>query len=669
MSHKQIPPDGGWHPSDRELLLYVNGELRAKQSRKFQTHLRGCWACALRHDRMAGAITAFMRGRESALIECDFPEPADCKFEVKLSQLADKTRKAQRSSWVRLAEWLRAPGFAKLAATAAVVAIITFIGFRLSSVPSVSAREILNRAELAESSRLQAHVSPVLHERLRVTRRLPGRQAAESVAWESWHDAHNKRFSQKIDTSSAEDRQLSPESPPRKKETRKTGEVHSVVDELTTILESNHMDPRRPLSASGFSAWHSSLREPAEGIDEARLSDGRRALNILTSVAEPFSTDSIVKAALLVREQDWHPVELHLQVSLPDGLHDYEVSETQFEVVALHTLSPSIFETLLQPAVPPTLAATPVIPDAMIAESRIVSLELAVQQHLHSVKACLGEEIDFVRTPAGPLEVRGIVENSERRDEILRALAVLPEVKARFQTSAEADTAVTPSASYQNSLPEPGLPGDQPAGADSALYKYLLRHFVQKPGLLAEQKNQGEPIMLSAGLQALKFSNKMVSLSQAAYAEAWALRRLVERYTQPGGLNLTPDGWAILQTLIRDHVEQLSKIIQQCEGLAVPVLSPLLEGRQLSSHDANRETDWQTWPSGSMRLFETTIEADRLINSLIEESRSEERLPETVRSLLSTLVQIQREARTVATQVSQAKVEPIPARIAGKNSK
>ncbi|MGH9962918.1 MAG: hypothetical protein ACREBC_38345 [Pyrinomonadaceae bacterium] len=79
---------GGWHPSEKQLLLYVNGELGANLAGKVLAHLQGCWSCAMEHDRMAGAISAFMRGRQGALADSEFPERANRRFENKLQRLA-----------------------------------------------------------------------------------------------------------------------------------------------------------------------------------------------------------------------------------------------------------------------------------------------------------------------------------------------------------------------------------------------------------------------------------------------------------------------------------------------------------------------------------------------------------------------------------------------------
>ena len=69
-----------------------------------------------------------------------------------------------------------------------------------------------------------------------------------------------------------------------------------------------------------------------------------KALTITTAAAEPACEQPIAKAELVIRRQDWHPVQQRLNVSEPDGFRSYEIRETSFEVVALGSLGASVFE-------------------------------------------------------------------------------------------------------------------------------------------------------------------------------------------------------------------------------------------------------------------------------------------------------------------------------------
>src|SRR5262249_35677492 len=102
-----------WHPTERDLLLFVNGEGGTKLARKVRTHVDGCWSCSLRRDRLAGAIAAFMRSRESALDGQELSEAAERRFASRLQRRAHqvepqpKVSRGSGSKWfVKLLGWI-----------------------------------------------------------------------------------------------------------------------------------------------------------------------------------------------------------------------------------------------------------------------------------------------------------------------------------------------------------------------------------------------------------------------------------------------------------------------------------------------------------------------------------------------------------------------------------
>ncbi len=139
-----------WHPSERDLLLFVNGEAGTALARNVRGHLDGCWSCSLKRDQMAGAIAAFMRERESGLGTEELSETADRKFESKLRRAAQQAGverdSARRSPSGR---WLGVP-LSAVVAFSLMAVLAGFVWLRFGSVPSVSAREILSQAEQAE---------------------------------------------------------------------------------------------------------------------------------------------------------------------------------------------------------------------------------------------------------------------------------------------------------------------------------------------------------------------------------------------------------------------------------------------------------------------------------------------------------------------------------------
>jgi anti-sigma factor RsiW len=331
------PASGDWHPSERELLLYVNGELKAKQAAKVLAHVEGCWACSAKRDRLTGAVSAFMQFREFVLKDVEFPERAGRRFETRLKRLRSEDAERSRSTWLKeLMTRLAVPKIPVAAAAGiGVLACFLFIWFRLTSVPSVSARELLRRTELAEVQRVEAVAAPVVHQQLRVTRRQVNSEKSESVRWEIWHDPRGRRFRQAIHDTTSASRPPSGKPSSRGRSSGKD-ETHPILDELAEILGANQLNLQQPMSAAAFSSWRSSIRQETESVVEKRLPNGEKALAIATTVSRPFVKHAIMEAELVVREQDWHPVEERLKVYQADGVRNYELSETSYEVVSLN---------------------------------------------------------------------------------------------------------------------------------------------------------------------------------------------------------------------------------------------------------------------------------------------------------------------------------------------
>ena len=191
-----------WHPSERDLLLFVNGEAGTALARNVRGHLDGCWSCSLKRDQMAGAIAAFMRERESGLGTEELSEAADRKFESKLrraAQQAEVTRASSRRS--RRERWVGVP-LSAVVAFSLIAVLAAFVWLRFGSVPSVSAREILSRAEQAEAGRMRAVAEPVIHQQFQVTRLTNGK-SPQSTYLETWHDPKGNRWRQETEEAAA----------------------------------------------------------------------------------------------------------------------------------------------------------------------------------------------------------------------------------------------------------------------------------------------------------------------------------------------------------------------------------------------------------------------------------------------------------------------------------
>ena len=314
----------------------------------------------------------------------------------------------------------------------------------------------------------------------------------------------------------------------------------------------------------------------SEEVVEQQLPDGRSALTLITTPTGPFAINAIMKAELVVRTDDWHPVEQRLEVQARDEVRKYELTETGFDILALNLLPASIFGDTNPPRAPLTTASIPVPtllpePPATPSTGELITAEIESWYALHRARACLGEALEVTRDRSG-VKIRGVVETAERREELLEALRAIPLTTPEIQTVEEALNA--------SSSPPAVNDSDGPAVTDFTLQPHnskppvheSLRRYFSEHGRPDSQRQQAR----SVNAQIVEFSNEMVSLSQSALTEAWALRHLAEWNEANRTSELRPQLKWLLEAMVRAHTNDLKTKMSRCRGRLEPVLSSII---------------------------------------------------------------------------------------------
>src|SRR5258705_7005577 len=77
------------HPSEDELLLYVDGELAPKATNSVRNHLEACWSCRVRTEKIQEAISSFINYRNTVLGPLLDPPPHRWRsFDGKMRSIA-----------------------------------------------------------------------------------------------------------------------------------------------------------------------------------------------------------------------------------------------------------------------------------------------------------------------------------------------------------------------------------------------------------------------------------------------------------------------------------------------------------------------------------------------------------------------------------------------------
>jgi len=664
-----------WHPSLEELMRYVDGELGVRAGAAVRSHLKRCWACRAKREKLDHLISAFMRNQQSVLDT--FPAPS-LRLRERFAKRLDRIE--QRSGW---RAWLsrltagvqgallvsRLPVKIGLGVLSVLLAAVLLV--QVTSVERVSAKELLRRAETAESRRIQ-HVSlPVVYQRLTVRRLSAAPQAESTAIWEIWHDPTHRRFSERIeDTGKARRVRVvkANGSSGNALSEPAAGDFPDVLRELDEVFHENRFDRQRPLSASGYQAWRGTVARKTEQVRKVTLAGGIEVLKITTSSQAEDRPKRIVEAAILIRAEDWHPVQEQLKVRQGAGISEYELTEAAFGVLALNAVPASIFAGLEPPPLPqPPQTVTDKIetstePDINAGQLKVAEMEAAYA--LHRLRACLGEAVEIHHSPQGTIQVEGLVETFQRREEIANALAGISLVRVRLQTVPEAmkDTRAASDTSPERQAPERPQP-ESPAALEVQSARLPLQDFLE-PYYSAPAGAAGNgPGPGRAGTaaqvrqQIAELSKEVVSLSESASAEMWALRHLAERYPSSRAQALPPGARWLLEAMVRDHLTELKSLMSRVRRLLEPVLTAFATahgGVPTARSSPEDLTMRRSWDAGVLALFQTAEQIERLNLGLFADAS----LPQAetgwaTQTLLAALASFERDVKDLEKNLAQ----------------
>ncbi len=626
-----------WHPSHEELLQYLDGQTSARTEAAIRTHLKGCWSCRLQQEKVERLISDFMEERNSSVPK--FTSKAQSMFEARLDRLDSESR--EPSLWFRLFESQEPPAFLprlSLRLTLGLVTSLLMLLFliRLSSVPPVSAKEILQYAEKAVAERIRQVPEPVIYQQLQVYSYYSGSAPRNFVTWETWTDGKGKRLRQRVkDAGGPRFLPLEAPRPASLGDGQSAPKLPRVLAELEQILQVNRMDVQRPLSSAAYETWRSSIQPRSEEVIETKFPGADKALTIKTNAAEPFAANSIVEAEFTVRIGDWHPLKQRFGVRRENGIQNFELTETAFQVLALSTLPNTIFADRLPPTPPgvvPTASITPASitpPSHAPSHLELVAAEIEAHYALHRVKACLGEPIEVVGHASG-IRVGGLAKTEARKTELLEALQHVPWVVMEIQTIDEAMKVSSLSSKIESNAE--GKSTDAPSGETFSVEIRQRR--------LAFEKQLESYFASSARF--VEFSKEVVSLSRAALFEAWALRHLAEGYGQYKVEDLRSSSRWLLETMLREHIQEMTQQVAGLRASLGPVLSSMgideIEEPALSVALGGREA---AWSSRCLTLFYQIKQMSDLVHGLFASASLTVSPADAARQLSSALPQLE----------------------------
>jgi hypothetical protein len=119
-------------------------------------------------------------------------------------------------------------------------------------------------------------------------------------------------------------------------------------------------------------------------------------------------------------------------------------------------------------------------------------------------------------------------------------------------------------------------------------------------------------------------ANNSLNQAQAGLTEAWALRRLAERFPREKTVRLLPRSLWLLEIMVKDHERELQKQLQSCRQTLEPLLhimvhtekAPGLE-RQVKAPGAETANYSNDWASASLQVFSAVQRFQRKLSEVL----------------------------------------------------
>jgi len=641
------------HCSDEELLSCLDGELAPPARDAVEKHLRQCWSCR----RRAAELEETVRAISTSLDESGYPGP-QWVAETKL-KLAERQKQIDRdlAAVPKLGVLAnRFPQELRVATIGLVLLLVPLGLWWFWSLPGEpSAAEVLASVQEAEG---QFHQQPTYQAfRVEFIQDRPQR-VRNRRQLEIWSDPRRGRLVSRwrdevgnlkhavyrpergreyiYDPGIAPGAVVPASRPPQQVSVAELGENGLAVEQLETSfmkwLESREW---QPLSfAAGLSSF-ASRDGLVLTVERVGMPGGHGVFQISAR-----RTDRQLSVELLmeVDPQTYRPRLYEARFETAHRVVHLRVIPEEFELIPAARLTPAIFEPdfpLYRLVRPPVAAKRPPVaperktqsptPAPRPSEAELAATEVEALYALHQVRACLGDPVKITRDPSWNLVVRGIVSTSERKAQLLAALADLnapPWLRYDLRTVDEALLAAS-----RDRDPDTEAAGEDTGNVSRApdelamqidgdrlpIQDQLERYFRVKD---AEENSDG------ADERIRQFAGKIVTLSGDALAEVWAIRRLAEKRRLEKAAEWQPRTRWLLEVMLREHLTALQAKAAQMRRLLEPVLSESLA--PTAGSDIARSANPGVGAGSQQRASVRSAGADILqVFGLVEQIRSQ----------------------------------------------
>jgi hypothetical protein len=506
-------------------------------------------------ERLKGDIATILDAQNEAFLPALPPPPRPWPgFDV----ILDNDRSKHPSSWlIRLSREIRAfLSPARITTVSVVVILLMFYSYSVFHVKTVSAKEVLQKIEVADEQRSTITKNQVVRERVHIRKTRRGQASPKSESMDTWKSPNNAYWN-------IEHRD-------------------SVAADLRAKYQALKIPTDLPLSASSMKLWGMAAGgNPTASLEGADV-------NLIFAKAPAKEAEAVERVTLLIEAQSWHVKQMTLDFSDVS----FEVTEDEYSVVPTTEVPPDLLAHLRPPVVAEPIAKPVSDGEMSFIHPRTVDLNriaLDVFATLHSLKADLGEPVTVTRSR------RGIVVGlwqlpADRQHEIHAALYGKEGVQLEL-------------AAPRASLRKRAAASEQAVPADSGTALQIASH--------DGDENQRLVKYFGSSQKQQEFTSEALETSTTILAHLYALKGLQIQF--PAERSLTPEQQSQLHSLVRDHLLSISANLDALMNQ----LTPLDRAFGVSSNTLATGPAAATWQGGSLDLLEKARMVDHVLRALL----------------------------------------------------
>ena len=385
------------HLDDEAISRLISGESSMLGAFRAWRHLEKCWRCRSRKE--AFERTAMQIAECRNYVVSRIP-PSTERCAALVASLRERSTQNLRSleprpilSVASLPAILMGPPLTTTVIVLSTACLLFWVLLRPTSL--VSAAELLHRAAVSDRTVAGAHPG-VIYQKIRIT------APHLSVDREIYRDVENRRI-------------------------QRPTEVRGSAAVIRDTLSEAGVDWGAPLSAESYRVWHNRQSSISDKVSE-------QAGGLLT-LDTKIHNGSVLEETLTVRASDFHPVERTIRTSSGGTI---EIAELNYAVLGWNEVNEALFEPLATPHLdnPIPIPMQPAVIPALPTKGELDGAELAARLALNLLQADEGEQISIERTNRY-IEVKGVVDTSDRKQEIVESLRGLQHVKPELLSASE----------------------------------------------------------------------------------------------------------------------------------------------------------------------------------------------------------------------------------------